>query len=88
MRPFLIAEISSNHNNSLCRAKEMISIAHEVGFDAVKFQLFKIDQLFLCRSVRIVVYIFAFYLADGLFLELWDVSVVRSLILNKCFLFI
>ncbi len=46
MRPFLIAEISSNHNNSLCRAKEMISVAHEAGFDAVKFQLFKIDQLF------------------------------------------
>jgi len=46
MKPFLIAEISSNHNADLQRAKEMIKLAADVGFDAVKFQLFKIEDLF------------------------------------------
>ena len=46
MKPFLIAEISSNHNADLQRAKEMIKLAADVGFDAEKFQLFKIEELF------------------------------------------
>ena len=46
MKPFLIAEISSNHNGSLPRALDLISMCGEVGFDAVKFQLFKIEKLF------------------------------------------
>ena len=39
MKPFLIAEISSNHNGDLNRAKDMISLAAELGFDAVKFEI-------------------------------------------------
>jgi len=35
---FLIGEIGINHNGSIKKAKELISIAKEVGFDAVKFQ--------------------------------------------------
>ena len=46
MKPFMIAEISSNHNRDLDRAKKMISLASRYGFDAVKFQVFKIDKLF------------------------------------------
>ena len=46
MKPFLIAEISSNHNANLQRAKDMIKLAADVGFDGVKFQLFKIEDLF------------------------------------------
>jgi sialic acid synthase SpsE len=46
MKPKLIAEVSSNHNQDLERAKQFIKIAAESGCDAVKFQLFKIDQLF------------------------------------------
>ena len=46
MKPFLIAEISSNHNADLQRAKDMIKRAADIGFDAVKFQLFKIEELF------------------------------------------
>ena len=42
----MIAEISSNHNRDLDRAKKMISLASRYGFDAVKFQVFKIDKLF------------------------------------------
>ena len=46
MNPFFIAEISSNHNQDLKRAFEFIDVASQVGCDAVKFQLFKIEQLF------------------------------------------
>lgn len=41
-----VAEISSNHNGSLQRCKELITAAAESGCTAVKFQLFKIDELF------------------------------------------
>lgn len=46
MRPFFIAEISSNHAQDLHRAKEFVRVSAEIGCDAVKFQLFKIEQLF------------------------------------------
>lgn len=35
---FLVAEIGINHNGDIAMAKKLIGIAHEVGFDAVKFQ--------------------------------------------------
>jgi sialic acid synthase SpsE len=41
-----IAEVSSNHARDLSRAKRLIAAAAEAGADAVKFQLFKIDQMF------------------------------------------
>ena len=41
-----ISEISSNHNGSLSRSINMIKLSADLGFDIVKFQLFKIDQLF------------------------------------------
>jgi len=41
-----IAEVSSNHNHDINRCKQFIHIAHEIGCHGVKFQLFKIDQLF------------------------------------------
>ncbi len=43
---YFIAEVSSNHSKDLGRALEFIDIAAEIGCDAVKFQLFKIDKLF------------------------------------------
>lgn len=46
MKPFFMAEISSNHSQDLQRAKEFVRISAKIGCDAVKFQLFKIDQLF------------------------------------------
>ena len=46
MKPKLIAEVSSNHNQDLDRSKEFIKVAADSGCDAVKFQLFKIDELF------------------------------------------
>jgi len=41
-----IAEVSSNHNCDLSRMKEFIHVSKEVGCTGVKFQLFKIDELF------------------------------------------
>ena len=46
MLPIFIAEISSNHNQDLNRALKFIDVAAEIGCDAVKFQLFKIEELF------------------------------------------
>lgn len=42
----IIGEVSSNHNQSLERAKDLILEAKRLGFHSVKFQLFKIEQLF------------------------------------------
>ena len=41
-----IAEVSSNHHRDLARCFEFIDTAARIGCNAVKFQLFKIDQLF------------------------------------------
>ncbi|MFD2168139.1 N-acetylneuraminate synthase family protein [Thalassotalea euphylliae] len=45
-KPYFISEVSSNHSQDLERSKEFIRKSAEIGCDAVKFQLFKIDQLF------------------------------------------
>jgi N-acetylneuraminate synthase len=51
-----IAEVSSNHQRELARAFEFIDASVQAGCHAVKFQLFKIDQLFspeiLARSEK------------------------------------
>ncbi len=41
-----VAEVSSNHARDLERGKAFIRAAREVGCHGVKFQLFKVDQLF------------------------------------------
>ena len=38
--PFIIAEISANHNGSLSQAKKLISLAKTSGADAVKLQTY------------------------------------------------
>jgi sialic acid synthase SpsE len=43
---YFIAEICSNHLNDFNRCKKLIDNAKEIGCDAVKFQLFKANQLF------------------------------------------
>ena len=42
----LIAEIGSNHNRDIRRCYKLIDEAKNLGFYAVKFQLFKINELF------------------------------------------
>jgi sialic acid synthase SpsE len=44
--PYFIAEVSSNHHQDLDRCLSFIDAAAKIGCSAVKFQLFKIDQLF------------------------------------------
>ena len=41
-----LAEVSSNHHRDLSRSFDFIDTAADAGCSAVKFQLFKIDQLF------------------------------------------
>ena len=43
---YFIAEVSSNHSKDLGRALEFVEVAADIGCDAVKFQLFRIDKLF------------------------------------------
>jgi len=43
--PFIIAEMSGNHGGSLDKAKQLIRAAHEAGCDAVKFQLYRPDDM-------------------------------------------
>jgi N-acetylneuraminate synthase len=45
-KPYFISEVSSNHSRDIERSKEFIKVSKDIGCDAVKFQLFKIDQLF------------------------------------------
>jgi len=44
-KPYIIAEIGSNHDGDFEKAKRMIRLAKEVGADAAKFQSFKADTL-------------------------------------------
>jgi len=41
-----IAEVSSNHSKDLDRCLKFVDISADIGCSAVKFQLFRIDQLF------------------------------------------
>lgn len=42
---FIIAEVGSNHNGSLEQAKKLIDVAVKAKIDAVKFQIFKAEEL-------------------------------------------
>lgn len=44
-KPFLVAEMSGNHNGSLARAKKIILEAKKNGADAIKLQTFTPDGM-------------------------------------------
>jgi sialic acid synthase SpsE len=54
--PYFIAEVSSNHAQDLQRSLAFVDAAASCGADAVKFQLFKVDDMFapeiLARSAK------------------------------------
>ena len=51
-KAYFISEVSSNHHQNLERAKEFIRISAEIGCQAVKFQLFKIEKLFAAEILQ------------------------------------
>lgn len=52
MKVQFIAEISSNHNRDRKRCERFIETAADIGCDAVKFQLFKIKELFAKEALE------------------------------------
>ena len=48
--PYIIAEIGSNFDQDLNKAYKLIEIASEKGVNAVKFQLFKAENLYPNRD--------------------------------------
>ncbi|MBN2344057.1 MAG: N-acetylneuraminate synthase family protein [Deltaproteobacteria bacterium] len=46
MTPLFISEVSSNHQQNLERCLKFVDISAQIGCDAVKFQLFRIEKLF------------------------------------------
>ena len=51
-KPFFIAEVSSNHAQNLERSLEFVKVAADIGCDAVKFQFFRIDDLFSKEAIN------------------------------------
>ena len=47
-----IAEVSSNHARDLARCLEFVDVTARIGCGAVKFQLFKLDELFAPEARR------------------------------------
>jgi pseudaminic acid synthase len=47
MAPYIIAEMSANHNGNLDRAKQLIQLAKQAGADAVKLQTYRADTITL-----------------------------------------
>ena len=58
------AEVSSNHHQDINRCYDFIDTAGKIGCKSVKFQLFKIEELFHYRSSCIDPYRNYFLLND------------------------
>ena len=52
MKVKFVAEVSSNHNRDLDRSMEFIKTASGIGCHAVKFQLFRIGELFAPEALK------------------------------------
>lgn len=57
-KPFIIAEMSGNHNQSIERAKEIIAAAAETGAHAIKLQTYTADTLTINAKTGL------FYISD------------------------
>lgn len=83
---FIIAEIGSNHNQSIKLAKKMIDLAAAAGVDAVKFQSLKFDQLYLKEPANEEIEKIhqKIDLADGVYKELFDYARRKNVIFLSC----
>ena len=55
-KPYIIAELSANHNGSIKRAKESIKEAKKAGADAVKIQTYTAETMTIkCNSADFIV---------------------------------
>ena len=52
-KPYIIAELSANHNGSLDRAKKSIFEAHKSGANAVKIQTYQAKTMTI-RSPKMI----------------------------------
>ena len=48
--PYIIAEAGSNHNGDLDMAKRLVDVAASAGADAVKFQTFRAEEVYVKNS--------------------------------------
>ena len=49
-KPFIVAELSGNHNSSLKRALKLVNLAAQAGASAIKLQTFTPDTMTLNSS--------------------------------------
>jgi len=49
---YFISEVSSNHHKDLQRCLDFIDVSKKIGCDAVKFQLFKVEELFSPEAIN------------------------------------
>ena len=52
LSPRFVAEVSSNHHRNLERSLQFVRTAAAIGCDAVKFQLFRVRELFAPEALR------------------------------------
>ncbi len=53
-RPEFVVEVSSNHHADLARCLRFAQVAKEIGADNIKFQAFKLDQLFAPMVIELL----------------------------------